>query len=140
MMERSLFSARHCFVENLHDSGKMSDAEFSVLCEWFDFLASGNLSSVDVGVDLIIYLRTKPEVAYERKKSRARKEEEVCFNVINQGYFGGCYCLANYEYLMWEYPSIPNLFHRLYHWSTLKNCIVYMKSGYLIMTSFQHLY
>ena len=102
MMERSLFSARHCFVENLHDSGKMSDAEFSVLCEWFDFLASGNLSSVDVGVDLIIYLRTEPEVAYERKKSRARKEEEVCFNVINQGYFGG-YCLANYEYLMWEY-------------------------------------
>jgi len=77
MMERSLFSARHCFVENLHDSGKMSDAEFSVLCEWFDFLASGNLSSVDVGVDLIIYLRTEPEVAYERKKSRARKEEEV---------------------------------------------------------------
>ena len=89
MMERSLFSARHCFVENLHDSGKMSDAEFSVLCEWFDFLASGNLSSVDVGVDLIIYLRTKPEVAYERKKSRARKEEEVCFKAINQGYFGG---------------------------------------------------
>ena len=79
MMERSLFSARHCFVENLHDSKKMSDAEFSVLCEWFDFLASGNLSSVDVGVDLIIYLRTAPEVAYERKKSRARKEEEVSF-------------------------------------------------------------
>merc|ERR1711997_1059464 len=77
IMERSLFGARHCFVENLHDSGKMSDAEFSVLCEWFDFLASGNLSSVDVGVDLIIYLRTEPEVAYERKKSRARKEEEV---------------------------------------------------------------
>ena len=77
MMERSLFSARHCFVENLHDSGNMSDAEFSVLCEWFDFLTGGQLSKIDVGVDLIIYLRTSPEVAYERKKSRARKEEEV---------------------------------------------------------------
>ena len=57
-MERSLFSARYCFVENLHDTEKMSDAEFSVLCEWFDFLASGGLSSVDIGVDLIIYLKT----------------------------------------------------------------------------------
>merc|ERR1719412_2553474 len=77
LMERSLFSARHCFVENLHDTGKMSDAEFSVLCEWFDFFASGELSKVDIGVDLIVYLRTSPAVAYERKKSRARKEEEV---------------------------------------------------------------
>ena len=76
-MERSLFSARHCFVENLHDTGKMSDAEFSVLCEWFDFFASGELSKVDIGVDLIIYLKTSPETAYERKKARARKEEEV---------------------------------------------------------------
>ena len=81
-MERSLFSARHCFVENLHDSGNMSDAEFSVLCEWFDFLASGQLSKIDVGVDLIIYLRTSPEVAYERKKSRARKEEEVSSTML----------------------------------------------------------
>lgn len=77
VMERSLFSARHCFVENLHDTGKMSDAEFSVLCEWFDFLAGGELSKVDIGVDLIIYLRTSPETAYQRKKARARKEEEV---------------------------------------------------------------
>ena len=76
-MERSLFSARHCFVENLHDTGKMCDAEYSVLCEWFDFLASGGASKVDIGVDLIVYLRTSPEVAYERKKARARKEEEV---------------------------------------------------------------
>ena len=81
-MERSLFSARHCFVENLHDTGKMSDAEFSVLCEWFNFLAGGQLPKIDIGVDLIVYLRTSPETAYERKKARARKEEEVCFYVL----------------------------------------------------------
>ena len=81
-MERSLFSARHCFVENLHDTGKMSDAEFSVLCEWFDFLAGGQLPKIDIGVDLIVYLRTSPETAYERKKARARKEEEVCFYIL----------------------------------------------------------
>ena len=83
-MERSLFSARHCFVENLHDTGKMSDAEFSVLCEWFDFLADGGLANVDIGVDLIVYLQTTPETAYERKKARARKEEEVsCHDYIS---------------------------------------------------------
>ena len=139
-MERSLFSARHCFVENLHDSGKMSDAEFSVLCEWFDFLASGNLSSVDVGVDLIIYLRTEPEVAYERKKSRARKEEEVRFLTYYHRYFGEGSFLILSHLICFFLSSMPNLFHRLYHWSTLKNCIVYTRSGFLIMTSFQHLY
>ena len=86
-MERSLFSARHCFVENLHDTGKMSDAEFSVLCEWFNFLAGGQLPKIDIGVDLIVYLRTSPETAYERKKARARKEEEVCFYVLTTQQF-----------------------------------------------------
>ena len=76
-MERSLYSVRHCFVENFHNTGKISDAEFSVLCEWFDFLAGLGSSKVDIGVDLIVYLRTIPEIAYERAKVRARKEEEV---------------------------------------------------------------
>ena len=77
-MERSLYSARHCFVENLHDTGKMADAEYSVLCEWFNFLAAkGAQTNIDIGVDLIVYLRTSPQIAYERKKARARKEEEV---------------------------------------------------------------
>ena len=91
MMERSLFSARHCFVENLHDTGKMSDAEYSVLCEWFDFLAGGGASKVDIGVDLIVYLRTTPETAYERKKSRARKEEEVRYRIFWIALFGGAF-------------------------------------------------
>ena len=32
------------------------------------------LAKVDIGVDLIVYLQTTPETAYERKKARARKE------------------------------------------------------------------
>ena len=101
-MERSLFSARHCFVENLHDTGKMSDAEFSVLCEWFNFLAGGQLPKIDIGVDLIVYLRTSPETAYERKKARARKEEEVCFYVLTTRKVWPAICSVsknlNYEY------------------------------------------
>ena len=74
-MERSLFSARHCFVENLWRSGKLADSEYGVLCEWFKFLTTS--PKIDLGIDLIVYLRTKPEVAWERVKSRARSEEKV---------------------------------------------------------------
>ena len=35
MIERSLFSARRCFVENLFRSGKMPSSEYSVLLEWY---------------------------------------------------------------------------------------------------------
>lgn len=75
VMERSLYSARHCFVENLWREGKLASSEFGVLCEWFKFLTSS--PEIDVGVDLIVYLRTAPEVAWERVKSRARSEEKV---------------------------------------------------------------
>lgn len=74
-MERSLHSARYCFVENLHRSGKLAESEYGVLCEWFKFLTTS--PKIDLGVDLIVYLRTTPEVAWQRVKARARSEEKV---------------------------------------------------------------
>lgn len=38
LMERSLYSARHCFVEHMMRSGVMHPAEFAVLDEWFCFI------------------------------------------------------------------------------------------------------
>ena len=64
-------------MENLHENGKMCDSEFGVLREWFDFLSTGGSPKVDVSVDLIIYLKTSPKIAFARKKSRDRKEEKV---------------------------------------------------------------
>jgi deoxynucleoside kinase len=75
LIERSLYSARHCFVENLWREGKLASSEFGVLNEWFKFLTSS--PEIDVGVDLVIYLRTTPEVAWQRVRSRARSEEKV---------------------------------------------------------------
>ncbi|MPC45696.1 Thymidine kinase 2, mitochondrial [Portunus trituberculatus] len=49
LLERSLYSGRHCFVENLYRSGKMTNAEYTVYCEWFKIITQ----SLDVGVDLI---------------------------------------------------------------------------------------
>lgn len=75
MMERSLLSARYCFVESLHNSGLMADCEYSVISEWFDFLIT--FPKLDFKVDQIIYLRTRPEVAYERILKRNRPEEKL---------------------------------------------------------------
>ena len=106
MIERSLFSARRCFVENLFRSGKMPSSEYSVLLEWYrcvgrNFLDLDNIdkcshaqqfartmdsfphsflrsaTDLDKSVDLIVYLRTTPETAWQRVKARARSEEKV---------------------------------------------------------------
>jgi deoxyadenosine/deoxycytidine kinase len=49
----------------------MQDAEFTVLNEWFEFLRE----KVPMQVDLIVYLRTDPEMAYQRICERGRSEE-----------------------------------------------------------------
>jgi len=70
-------------VENLHATGKMSDAEHAVISEWFDYLVS--CPQLDIAVDLIVYLRTTPEVAYERILARHRNEEvKIPFEYIRQ--------------------------------------------------------
>merc|ERR1711860_63034 len=75
VMERSLLSARFCFVENLYANGNMSDAEYQVISEWYNFLVT--CPQLDFGVDLIVYLRTQPETAYRRILNRSRKEEKT---------------------------------------------------------------
>ena len=49
------YSARYCFVENLHERGQMTEAEYAVLSEWFNFLVT--CPNLDFGIDHIIYLR-----------------------------------------------------------------------------------
>merc|ERR1712002_985528 len=75
LTERSIFSAKYCFVENLMKSGKMPLSEYEVLSGWFDFLLAS--PQVDLGVDLIVYMRTSPKVALTRLKKRGRGEEHL---------------------------------------------------------------
>ena len=76
LMERSIFSARYCFVENMYRTGKIIGCEYEVLDEWFKFV-TGPDSALSLNVDLIIYLRTTPEKALERINVRARSEENT---------------------------------------------------------------
>ncbi|KAG9341287.1 hypothetical protein JZ751_019389 [Albula glossodonta] len=73
MMERSIFSAKYIFVENLYRSGKMPDVDFVVLTEWFDWITQ----NISLPVDLIVYLQTTPQTCYERLKERCREEEKM---------------------------------------------------------------
>ncbi|XP_023335099.1 deoxynucleoside kinase [Eurytemora carolleeae] len=75
IMERSIYSARYCFVENLKRTGKMQSSEYEVLKAWFEYLISAPEMNIDA--DLIVYLRTTPKVAYERLKLRSRGEEHL---------------------------------------------------------------
>ncbi|XP_033116601.1 thymidine kinase 2, mitochondrial-like [Anneissia japonica] len=99
LMERSLFSARHVFVENLYRSNKMSDAEYAIINEWFDWI----FENMNLNVDRIIYLRTSPQKCYERIKKRCRSEE----NCIPLEYLQQIHNLHE-EWLMGGSKSNPN--------------------------------
>ncbi|XP_043213509.1 deoxynucleoside kinase-like isoform X1 [Amphibalanus amphitrite] len=71
IIERSLPNNRYCFVENALDSGAISAAEHTVLAEYYSLMER----RLDIGVDLIVYLRTTPEVVFERMRQRGRAEE-----------------------------------------------------------------
>ncbi|KAM9344969.1 thymidine kinase 2, mitochondrial [Symphorus nematophorus] len=73
MMERSIFSAKYIFVENLFRSGKMPEVDYAVLSEWFDWI----ITNISIPVDLIVYLQTSPQTCHERLKQRCREEEKV---------------------------------------------------------------
>lgn len=80
VMERSLLTARHCFVKNLHQNG-MHDGLYHVLNEWYDFVNDFHT----IRCDLIVYLRTTPETASTRIRARARTEETTINDLyINQ--------------------------------------------------------
>ena len=53
----------------------MTDPEYAGISEWFNFLIT--CPQLNLKIDQIIYLRTDPEVAYERIKKRKRPEEHL---------------------------------------------------------------
>lgn len=101
LMERSIYSARYCFVENLYRLNCLSRLEYVILDKWFKHLVLAgetcesngkdnkeleyNLLSKPKGVniDLIIYLRCNPQKVMDRIKARSRAEEkDISFEYI----------------------------------------------------------
>ncbi|GAU96988.1 hypothetical protein RvY_08351 [Ramazzottius varieornatus] len=72
LIERSFYSARYVFIENLRNNGMLTEEEYQKLEQQFH----GYLQTrQNVTVDLMVYIRTSPEVAHERILRRGRKEE-----------------------------------------------------------------
>jgi len=81
VMERSIYSARYCFVENLYRNNILQNVEYEILKDWFELLTSND----SCHLDLIIYLRAKPETCLERIKARNRPEEQsITLEYLNQ--------------------------------------------------------
>jgi len=72
LTERSVWGDRLVFVRNLYKQGEMSALEYSLYCHQHSFCVK---ECPDISPDAILYLRTSPDICYERLRSRAREEE-----------------------------------------------------------------
>ncbi len=71
ILERSIYCDRFCFARNCYDLGTMSAIEWNVYREWFLWISENSVPRPQG----FIYLRTSPEVAYQRITRRHRSEE-----------------------------------------------------------------
>lgn len=71
ILERSVFSDRFCFAKNAHEAGLMSDLEWQIYKDWFEWLV-GSYMPKPRG---FIYLRTTPHISHTRLTKRNRQEE-----------------------------------------------------------------
>jgi len=69
--ERSVYCDRYCFAKNCYELGYMSALEWNIYKEWFSWLVEA-FTKRPHG---FIYLRTTPEICYERIQKRSRCEE-----------------------------------------------------------------
>ena len=72
IMERSIYSGHHCFAQNGHMSGFMTNLEWEIYNQWFNFVVEKKCSAPEG----FIYLQISPEKSYERILKRGRPEEE----------------------------------------------------------------
>ena len=67
--ERCLNTDRYVFAKMLYDSGKIEDIEYTIYLKWFDHFS--NLQKTQK----VIYLKTNPQVCFERISKRNRDGE-----------------------------------------------------------------
>lgn len=67
--ERCLNTDRYVFAKMLYDSGKIEDIEYSIYLKWFDHFVDMQKTQK------VIYLKTNPQVCFERISKRNRDGE-----------------------------------------------------------------
>ena len=71
IVERSVFTDKYCFAQNCYDSGNMSKIEWDIYNKWHSWL----VDSFNLNPDAYIYLKTSPEICFQRIKKRNRNGE-----------------------------------------------------------------
>jgi deoxyguanosine kinase len=72
-LDRSLGTDRNVFEKMLHDDGILDEIEHEMYNLWYDFYTKYVSLKYN---EIYIYLKCKPETAYERIKKRGREEEK----------------------------------------------------------------
>ena len=73
LLERSIYSGYYGYAMAGYKSGGMTEMEWQLYNEWFDYLTANCKPPVG-----FIYLKSDPEVAFARAQKRARAEESSC--------------------------------------------------------------
>ena len=76
--ERSVHTDKNIFAQMLYDSNKMEDIEFQIYKKWFDEFAK------DCPIYKNIYIKTDPNICYERVLSRSRKGENIPLSYLQK--------------------------------------------------------
>jgi len=71
LVERSIYTDRHCFAVNCFNSGQMTKMEYDIYCKWNDWLSR----EFKLRPDGYIYLRCDPSVNTNRISKRSRDGE-----------------------------------------------------------------
>lgn len=80
LVERSIYSGNYCFAKNGYEHGFLTEIEWHMYREWFDFLTKKCIAPKG-----FIYLRVSPEIAYQRIKKRNRlSEKKISLAYIKQ--------------------------------------------------------
>ena len=82
IIERSVITDRNVFAYLLYESGKISEMEWKLYIEWFDWLTE-HFSKITP--DKFIYLKADPKISYQRMVKRTRDEEaNIPIDYLNQ--------------------------------------------------------
>lgn len=106
IMERSIYSGHYCFSVNGYKQGFVSDLEWGLYMQWFNFLIP-NKCQPPLG---FIYLQTDPDIAYTRIKKRNRlAEKKISLSYLKQIHDHHEAFLIHKEGLLPELKNVPVL-------------------------------
>lgn len=84
LVERSIFSDRRVFAEALYNEGKITEMEWKMYTQWWDWLSKECCRRIGKPSGYI-YLRTTADIAFERMNKRKRTEEsEIPYDYIEK--------------------------------------------------------